>query len=351
MKAAVYRGTQKLVIESMEIPLIGDGEVLVRIDTCGVCGTDLKKIEAGLVSPPRIFGHEMAGTIAQTGKNVQHWKVGDRVAVYHHIPCKDCYYCRAGAYAQCETYKKVGTTAGFVPSGGGFAEYIRVMDWIVEKGMAKIPDDVSFEVACFLEPVNTCLKAMKKAEILSGQTVLIIGQGPIGLILLQLSRLHGARVLTTDIVDSRLKKSMGFGAEKVYNSKTGNILEQIKKDTGERGADIAIVATANNDVIRFAFDAIRPGGQVMLFAQTKPGDMGSIDMGAVCALEKNLIGSYSASVDLNKEVEELVFSRKINVKDLVTHRLRLEEINQAIDLATRPANGSLKIVVKPSISS
>ena len=217
--------------------------------------------------------------------------------------------------------------------------------------MGKIPDNVSFEVASFLEPVNTCLKAVKRAGVSSGQTVLIIGQGPIGLILLQLARLNGARVLTTDIVESRLKKSVEFGAQKVYNSKTGNVLEQIKQDTNGRGADLAIVATANNEVIRFAFDAIRPGGQVMLFAQTKPGDMGSIDMGAVCALEKSLIGSYSASVDLNKEVEELVFSGKINVKDLVTHRFALDEINQAIELATRPANGSLKIVVKPSVSS
>lgn len=350
MKAAVYRGKQELAIETVDILAIGEGEVLVRIDTCGICGTDLKKIETGLVPPPRIFGHEMAGTITEIGKNVKSWKVGDRVAVYHHIPCKNCYYCSVGAYAQCETYKKVGTTAGFVPSGGGFAEYIRVMDWIVEKGMAKIPDKVSFEEASFLEPVNTCVKAIKRARVSSGQAILIIGQGPIGLILLQLARREGARVFTTDVLESRLEKSVEFGAEKVYNSKTRNILEDIKQDTGGRGVDTAIVATANNAVVRFAFDAVRPGGQVMLFAQTKPGDMCSIDLGAVCALEKSLIGSYSASVDVNKEVEDLVFNRKINVKDLVTHRFGLEEINQAIDLATRPTNGSLKIVVKPDSS-
>ena len=347
MRAAVYRGRQNLQIESVEVPRIGDEEVLVRIATCGICGTDLKKIEAGLVPPPRIFGHEMAGTITQIGKDVKLWRVGDRVAVYHHIPCKDCYYCRVGAYAQCETYKKVGTTAGFIPSGGGFAEYIRIMDWIVERGMVKLPDHVSFEEATFLEPVNTCLKAIQKAKVFSNQTVLIIGQGPIGLILLQLARYYGAKVWVTDILDSRLKISRNFGADRVINSNEDNVLDLVKRDTEGRGVDIAIVATANNNVIRMAMDSTRPGGLVMLFAQTKPGDLCELDLGAICTLEKDVVGSYSSSIDVNREVEELVFSGKINVKDLITHRFGLEDINQAIELATQPANGSLKILVNP----
>src|SRR5437868_15072101 len=181
MLAAVYRGVNDVRVETVPVPEIGAGELLVKIDTCGICGTDLKKIATGSHSAPRIFGHEMAGTVAKTGPGVQDFSVGDRVMVFHHIPCGECYYCRFKVYAQCPVYKKVGATAGFDPSGGGFAEYIRVMDWVVRKGVVKIPDRVSYEQASFIEPVNTCLKAIQAVQLQSDETVLVIGQGPVGL--------------------------------------------------------------------------------------------------------------------------------------------------------------------------
>src|ERR1035438_170314 len=157
MQAMVYRGVNDLRMETVPVPAIGPGELLVKIATCGVCGTDLKKIHTGSHSAPRIFGHEMAGTIVMVGDGVAGFEIGDRVMAYHHIPCGKCYYCRKRTYAQCETYKKVGCTAGFAPAGGGFAEYIRVMDWIVATGgLVRIPDDIPFEQASFIEPVNTC---------------------------------------------------------------------------------------------------------------------------------------------------------------------------------------------------
>ena len=136
----------------------GLGASLIRVHTCGICGTDLKKIATGSHSAPRIFGHETSGVVAKVGQGVNKFGVGDRVVVFHHIPCGECYYCRHKTFAQCETYKKVGCTAGFEPSGGGFAEYVRVMDWIVRQGTVHIPDGISFEQACFVEPVNTCMK-------------------------------------------------------------------------------------------------------------------------------------------------------------------------------------------------
>ncbi len=161
MRAAVYRGINDVRVETIPVPEIGTGEVLVKIHTCGICGTDLKKIHTGSHDAPRIFGHEMSGTIVRVGEGVSSFAVGDRVMAYHHIPCGECYYCRKQTFAQCDVYKKVGCTAGFTPSGGGFAEYIRVMDWIVRRGLVKIPDEVSFEQAAFLEPVNTCYKAIQ----------------------------------------------------------------------------------------------------------------------------------------------------------------------------------------------
>src|SRR5262249_39482344 len=147
MKAAVYRGVNDVRMEEVPVPKIGQGEILVRVHTCGICGTDLKKISTGSHSAPPIFRHETSGVIAAVGEGVGKFRVGDRVMVFHHIPCRACYYCNAGTFAQCETYKKVGCTAGFEPSGGGFAEYVRVMDWIVEKGTVPIPDGISFEQA------------------------------------------------------------------------------------------------------------------------------------------------------------------------------------------------------------
>ena len=183
MRAAVYRGINDVRIETIPVPEIGRGEVLVKIDTCGICGTDLKKIHSGSHDAPRIFGHEMSGTIVRTGEGVSNFAVGDRVMAYHHIPCGECYYCRKQTFAQCEVYKKVGCTAGFAPSGGGFAEYIRVMDWIVRQGTVRIPENISFEQACFVEPVNTCMKGIEALRLQPDETVLVIGQGPIGIIL------------------------------------------------------------------------------------------------------------------------------------------------------------------------
>src|SRR4051812_20218176 len=160
MMAAVYHGLNDVRLEEVPVPEIGAGELLVRVRTCGICGTDLKKIATGSHSAPRIFGHETTGAVAAVGDGVTRFKVGDRIAFFHHIPCGGCYYCRHKVFAQCPVYKKVGVTAGFEPSGGGFAEYVRVMDWIVEKGVAKIPDEVSDVQASFMEPVNTCWKAI-----------------------------------------------------------------------------------------------------------------------------------------------------------------------------------------------
>src|SRR5579884_3096989 len=149
MKAAVYRGVGDVRLESVPVPKLEPGEILVRVHICGICGTDLKKIATGSHTAPRIFGHETSGTVAAIGENVAEFSVGDRVVVFHHIPCGKCYYCQHKTFAQCATYKQVGCTAGFEPSGGGFAEYVRVMDWIVREGVERIPDDVSFEQASF----------------------------------------------------------------------------------------------------------------------------------------------------------------------------------------------------------
>ena len=347
MLAAVYRGVNDVRLETVPVPEIGPGEILIKVHTCGICGTDLKKIATGSHSAPRIFGHETSGTVAAVGNQVSAFKSGDRVMVFHHIPCGECYYCRHKTFAQCETYKKVGCTAGFEPSGGGFAEYVRVMDWIVEKGTVRIPDGVSFEQACFVEPVNTCLKGIERMALAPGETVLVIGQGPIGIILSVLAKRAGARVITSDLHSQRLTISKDFGLENSIDASCADVVQEVRGQTEGRGGDAAILAVGANSLIKTAMDAVRPGGRVLLFAQTQHGEA-VFDPAAVCVDEKTLIGSYSASVDLQDESVRFVMGREMALEKLISHRFPLAQAAEALELAAHPQPGSMKIVIQSS---
>jgi L-iditol 2-dehydrogenase len=354
MRAAVYRGVNDVRVETVPVPEIGAGEVLIRVAACGVCGTDLKKIHTGSHSAPRIFGHETAGTIAAVGTEVKGFAVGDRVMVFHHIPCGECYYCRKKTFAQCETYKKVGCTAGFEPSGGGFAEYVRVMDWIVKRGLIKIPDGVPFEQAAFVEPVNTCLKAIKNLNLAVDETVLVIGQGPIGILLAALAARTGAKVLTSDLYPERHATAAEYGlTHPIYVAREGaggeDVIAAAHSASEGRGADAVILAVGGNALIKTAMDAARPGGRVMLFAQTQHGET-AVDPASICMDEKSLVGSYSASVEIQDEGAKLVFDGYRNGFDLtrlISHRFSLEEAVEAIDVASSPSASSMKIFIEP----
>ncbi len=294
MRAAVYHGVNDVRVETIPVPEIGAGEVLIKIHTCGICGTDLKKIHTGSHDAPRVFGHEMSGTIVRVGKGVSGFAIGDRVMAYHHIPCGECYYCRKQTFAQCEVYKKVGCTAGFAPSGGGFAKYIRVMDWIVRRGLVKIPDEIPLEQASFLEPVNTCYKAIQLLDLQADETVLVIGQGPIGILLAALARKTGATVLTSDLYPERHAIAAKFGLDHPLDAR-GDVVAAARAATEGRG-------------------------------------------------------SYSSSVSFNEDVNRLVFDgyrTGFDLTNLISHRFSLEDAVAAIDLASHPQADSMKIVIQP----
>jgi len=350
MQAAVYRGINDVRVETVPVPEIGTGEVLIRVHTCGICGTDLKKIHTGSHSAPRIFGHETSGVIAAIGTEVEEFSVGDRVMVFHHIPCGECFYCERKVFAQCPVYKKVGCTAGFEPSGGGFSEYVRVMDWIVQCGLVKIPDGVSFEQAIFVEPVNTCLKGVEALRLEPGETVLVIGQGPIGIILASLALRAGARVIVSDLYEQRLTISKAHQLLETIDASTGDLVQEVRTLTEGRGADAVLLAVGGNSLIPTAMDSVRYGGRVMLFAQTARGEA-SIDPAAICVDEKTLLGSYSASVELQDESARLVFNREIDLESLISHRFPLRGAVEALHLAANPKPDSMKIVIQPGLTT
>jgi L-iditol 2-dehydrogenase len=346
MRAAVYRGVNDVRMETVPVPKIGSAEMLVRVHSCGVCGTDLKKIATGSHPAPRIFGHETSGVVAAVGDGVRDYRPGDRVMVFHHIPCGQCFYCQNKTFAQCSTYKKVGCTAGFEPSGGGFAEYVRVMDWIVEHGTVRIPEDVSFEQACFVEPVNTCMKGIQAVGLRPGETVLAIGQGPIGIILSVLAKQAGATLITSDLYPERLRIGSSCGIDLTIDASRADVVTRVRELTEGRGADAVILAVGGNSLIQTAMDAARPGGRILLFAQTQHGET-VIDPAAICVDEKTLLGSYSASVDLQEEAVRFVMNREMDLERLVSHRFPLSESPQALDLAAHPKPSSMKIMIQP----
>ena len=347
MKAAVYRGKSQVVVEEIARPEIGPGELLVRVESCGICHTDLKKIEYDLLTPPRIYGHETAGVVAEIGEGVTKFAVGDRVVAFHHIPCGTCFYCVRRLYAQCPGYKRVGITAGFEAAGGGFAQYVRVMDWIVERGVEKIPAGVSFDAASFVEPVNTCVKGVALAAPRPDELAIVMGQGPIGLIFTMILKAKGIRTLVTDMMPGRRALGARVGAEKALDPRADDVAAEAAARTDGRGADVVFVAVSAPGVVAEAVRATRPGAKIILFAQTSDKERIELSGKDICMGERVLLGSYSADVDLQRKSADLVFSGAIPVEELVTHRIPLEEIMAGFDLALHPTTESLKIVVRP----
>ena len=347
MQAAVYTGASTVAVQSVATPEIGPGEILIRVESCGICHTDLKKIEYNLLAPPRIYGHETAGVVAAVGREVHKFKLGDRVIVFHHIPCMECFYCRHKLYAQCAIYKRVGVTAGYEPAGGGFSQYVRVMDWIVQRGVEKIPDGVPFERASFVEPLNTCLKGVVQVDPRPDDVVAILGQGPIGLLFTMLVKRTGATIVATDSLPFRRELSNRFGAVVAADPRDLNLQERILDMTGGRGADVVIVAASAPAIVEQAVGYTRPGARILLFAQTSHQERIELSGADICVGERILCGSYSASVDLQKESADLIFGGELPIDDLISHRIALNEIQTGIDLALHPGPKSLKIIVQP----
>src|SRR3954466_15879739 len=375
MRAAVYRGVNHLVTETVPVPCIGRHELLVRVAACGVCPTDIKKIHYGTVPPPRIFGHETAGAIIKVGKRAKGFKVGDRIALHHHVPCLKCPACRHRAFAQCATYKQTGITAGFEPAGGGYAEFVRVMPFVLP-GVVRIPQRNSFLEGAMLEPVNTVLKAVKRLSLLRGDKVLVAGQGPIGLMFTRLLALRGMKVVAMDLLETRLKLAREFGAWRAAQvqppkpainkgkdafhgvpENTKGAEEESRRDAKSAEPessiqnprsrfppfDAAVIAVPSDAVVRETQELVRGGGQVLLFSHTRRGEETALDLAKICVDEKDLIGSYSADFLLQEEVAKLVFSRKLDVRRLITHEFPLERTAEAIGLASKPSAELLKV--------
>ncbi len=348
MKAQVFRGVDHLSYEEVPLPEIGADEVLVQVQVVGLCQSDIKKIKYPLYEPPRIFGHETAGTIAAIGSDVQNWQTGDRVVVLHHIPCMHCAYCLNENFSMCEVYKTITTTAGFAPSGGGFAEFVKVPGHIVRNGgLMIIPDEVTFEQASFVEPTNCCLKAVKKAQIAPGQTVLVTGAGPIGLMFIMLVKYFGARAISTDLMPSRMEKALSVGADAAFDARDPDLINKIQALTQGMGVDVSLLAVPSDKAFFQALDCTRKGGKILFFAEFPDELEIPINPNILYRREIDLMGSYSSSYRVQSLAADIVFNRRIDVDALISDRYPLKDLAMAVDRATTPTADTYKILIFP----
>ncbi len=350
MKAQVFRGVNQLSYEEVPVPELAADEVLVAVQVVGLCQSDIKKIRYPLYEPPRIFGHETAGMIAQVGAAVQNWQVGQRVVVMHHIPCMRCSYCLHENYSMCDVYKQVTTTAGFTPSGGGFADYVKVPGHIVKNGgLIAIPDHITFEQASFVEPTNCCLKAVKKANIQAGDTVLITGAGPIGLMFAMLVKYFGGRAITTDLIPSRVEKALSIGADAAFLATDSDLTTKIHDLTGGMGVDVSLLAVSSDKAFFQALDCTRKGGKILFFAEFPDEVTIPINPNVLYQREIDLMGSYSSSFRVQKLAQDIVFNQRIDVDALISDKYHLKDLAKAVALASAPTPETYKILLYPDL--
>ncbi len=321
---------------------------LVQVQVVGLCQSDIKKIRYPLYEPPRIFGHETAGVITKVGEAVTTAEVGQRVVVMHHIPCMRCGYCLNDNFSMCEVYKNISTTAGFTPSGGGFAEYVKVPAHIVQNGgLIPIPEGVSFEEASFVEPTNCCLKAVKKAQVTPGQTVLVTGAGPIGLMFIMLVKYFGARAIATDLLASRIEKALSVGAEAAFDPRNSDLQSEVQALTDGMGVDTTLLAVPSEKAFFQALDCTRKGGKILFFAEFPDEVEIPINPNILYRREIDLMGSYSSSYRLQSLAADIVFNRRIDVEALISDRYPLQDLAKAVERAVAPTPDTYKILIYP----
>ena len=335
----MYYSNKDIRIEEMPKPKIGPEELLVKAMACGICGSDVMEWYR-IGKAPRVLGHEVTGEIVAVGENVQNFKIGDRVFVSHHVPCNTCRYCLSGQHTVCETLQ----TTNFDP--GGFAEYVRVPQINVDRGTFLLPKEISFEDGTFIEPLGCVLRGQRRAQVKPGHTVLIIGSGISGLLHIQLAHILGAtRVIATDITEYRLKAARRFGADAVIHVEE-DVPGKLRRVNKNRLADRVIVSTGAPSALIQALQSVDQSGTILHFAPTEPGVDIPLPFNQFWSNQITLTTTYAASPADITTAMELIRARRVNVHDMITHRLSLAEASLGFKLVAE-AKESIKVIIKP----
>jgi len=335
----MYYNNKDIRIEDIPKPKIGPDELLVKVMACGICGSDVMEWYR-IKKAPRVLGHEMTGEIVEVGDNVKNFKIGDRVFVSHHVPCNECRYCLDGRYTICETLHKTN----FDP--GGFSEFVRVPKINVELGTFLLPDEISFENGTFIESLGCIIRGQRRVDIKSDHTILVLGSGISGLLHIQLARANGAkRIIATDINEYRMSAAKKFGVDEVINA-TEDLPARVREVNDGRLADHVIVCTGAIPAIKQALKSVDGGGTILYFAPTDPGVDIPLPFNEFWMNQTTLTTTYAAApADIEKAIE-LIRSRKVNVHDMITHRLSLAETAKGFQLVA-DAKESIKVIIEP----
>lgn len=341
MHVAVYYNNRDIRIEERPVPEIGPGELLVKVEASGICGSDVMEWYR-VNKAPLALGHEVAGTIVSLGEGVEQYQVGDRVALAHHVPCNTCHYCLSGHHTACETLRKTN----FVP--GGFAEYLRLPAINVDRGIFRLPDAVSFLEGSFVEPLACILRGQRKANLQPGQSILVIGSGLTGLLHIQLASALGAgRIIATDMVKYRLRMAKKFGANETIES-SEDVPHHVRDLNGGRLADLVIVCTGAKEAMEQALKSVGRGGTILFFAPTMPEVSIPLYINELFFNDVKYLSSYAGSPADYATALDLIYFHRVNVKDMVTHRFKLAEIGKGFEL-TADAKESLKVIIEPQL--
>jgi L-iditol 2-dehydrogenase len=340
VKAAVAYGDATIRIEEMTLPVPRPGELVVRVRACGVCGSDLAKLFQHTLQCPTVLGHEIAGEVARVGDGTDRFRPGDRVVVAHHVPCFGCHYCRHGQYSMCRHFKQSNLHPG------GFAEEVLVPAEHVRLTTLPVPDHVSFEAASFTEPLACCLRGMRRWNLQPGDVVVLVGLGPMGLLMAQLIQAHHGRVLGIDMDAGRLAFAEHIGVNAVCSAAdTERLAQSIDDLTHGRGCDVVVLTAGHGGTVQEALRWVRDGGTIMLFGNLALQQPATLDPNVLYYREITLQGSYSPSPLELVHALHLIESQAVNVKQLISHRLPLAQLAEAVELArTRRA---VKAIINP----
>ena len=340
MRVAIYYRNQDVRLENMPTPEIGPGELLVKVEASGICGSDVMEWYR-VHKAPLVLGHEIAGVIVAAGEGVCGYKIGDRISASHHVPCNTCHYCLSGHATACDTLRKTN----FDP--GGFAEYLRLPALNVDRGVYLLPDEVSFEEATFVEPLACVLRAQRIAHVQPGKTVLVLGSGIGGLLHIHLASITGAAsVIATDVVDYRLKAATRFGADAVIHA-SREVPEELRKINDGRLADSIIVCTGSISAIGQALKSVERGGTVLFFAPTDKDVTIPLSINELFwRNDITLTTSYAGDRSDHLTALKLIQTRRVSVRDMITHRLGLAETGLGFELVAK-ARDSIKVIIEP----
>jgi L-iditol 2-dehydrogenase len=342
MRVAMYYSNTDVRLEEIPTPDVGPGELLIRVEASGLCGSDVMEWYR-IHKVPLVLGHEISGVVAEIGEGVQRYRVGDRVAAAHHVPCNTCHYCLADNHTSCDTLRRTN----FDP--GGFAEYVRMPAINVDRGVFPMPDEMPFDEATFVEPVACILRGQRRAGLRPGCSVLVIGSGIAGLLHVHVARVLGAsRVVATDIVDHRLRAAQEFGADAAIRAHDYTP-DRFRDINGGLLADLVIACTGAEPAIAQAVKSVERGGSVLFFAPTDRGVSVQLNLNEIFwRNDVTLTTSYAGSPADYATALQLIGSGGLRVRDMITHRLSLAEAGLGFRMVADPQeHRSIKVVIEP----